>query len=78
MGWIQVTPNVTLSNVTPLNNLLLNSYFENGGRGGAQSSEITRDYPPFTKSLSNPVIGTYPFIQSCNHTALLNLVIMWT
>ena len=29
MGWIQVTSNVTLNNVTPLNNLLLNSYFEN-------------------------------------------------
>ena len=29
MSWIQVTPGVILSNVTPLNNLLLNSYFEN-------------------------------------------------
>ena len=29
MGWVQVTPGVTLSNVTPQNNLLLNSYFEN-------------------------------------------------
>ena len=29
MNWIQVTPGVTLSNVTPTNNLLLNSYFEN-------------------------------------------------
>ena len=28
-GWIQVTLGVTLSNVTPLNNLLLNSNFEN-------------------------------------------------
>ena len=28
-GWVLVTPSVTLSNVTPLNNLLLNSYFEN-------------------------------------------------
>ena len=27
--WVQVTPGVTLSNVTPLNNLLLSSYFEN-------------------------------------------------
>ena len=27
--WVQVTPSVTLNNVTPLNNLLLNSYFEN-------------------------------------------------
>ena len=26
---VQVTPGVTLSNVTPPNNLLLNSYFEN-------------------------------------------------
>ena len=26
---LKVTPNVTLSNVTPLNNLLLNSYFKN-------------------------------------------------
>ena len=24
MGWVQVTPGVTLSNVTPPNNLLLN------------------------------------------------------
>ena len=29
MNWVQVTPSVTLSNVTPTNNLLLNSYFEN-------------------------------------------------
>ena len=29
MSWIQVTPSVILSNVTPPNNLLLNSYFEN-------------------------------------------------
>ena len=29
MGLVQVTPGVTLSNITPLNNLLLNSYFEN-------------------------------------------------
>ena len=29
MGWVQVTPSITLSNVTPFNNLLLNSYFEN-------------------------------------------------
>ena len=29
MGWIQVTPGITLSNITPPNNLLLNSYFEN-------------------------------------------------
>ena len=28
-SWVQVTPGVTLSNVTPPNNLLLNSYFEN-------------------------------------------------
>ena len=27
MGWVQITPDVTLSNVTLLNNLLLNSYF---------------------------------------------------
>ena len=27
--WIQVTLDITLSNVTPPNNLLLNSYFEN-------------------------------------------------
>ena len=26
---VQVTPGVTLNNVTPLNNLLKNSYFEN-------------------------------------------------
>ena len=29
VGWVQVTPNVTLSNITLPNNLLLNSYFEN-------------------------------------------------
>ena len=29
MSYVQVTPDVTLNNVTPLNNLLLNSYFEN-------------------------------------------------
>ena len=29
MGWVQGTSSVTLSNVTPPNNLLLNSYFEN-------------------------------------------------
>ena len=29
MDWIQVTPGLTLSKVTPPNNLLLNSYFEN-------------------------------------------------
>ena len=28
-SWVQVTPGVILSNVTPLNNLLFNSYFEN-------------------------------------------------
>ena len=29
MGWVQVTLDITLSNVIPPNNLLLNSYFEN-------------------------------------------------
>ena len=29
MGWVQVTPGVTLSNVTSTNNLLYNLYFEN-------------------------------------------------
>ena len=29
MGWVQITFGITLSNVTPPNNLLLNSYFEN-------------------------------------------------
>ena len=29
MSWVQVTPNVTLSNVTPPNNSLRNLYFEN-------------------------------------------------
>ena len=29
MVYLQDTPGVTLSNVTPPNNLLLNSYFEN-------------------------------------------------
>ena len=28
-GWVQVTPDVTLINIIPPNNLLLNSYFEN-------------------------------------------------
>ena len=28
-GWVRVTHDVTLKNVTPPNNLLLNSYFEN-------------------------------------------------
>ena len=28
-SWVQVTLGVILSNITPLNNLLLNSYFEN-------------------------------------------------
>ena len=28
MGWFQVTPGVTLNNITPSNNLLLNSYFK--------------------------------------------------
>ena len=27
--WVQITPSVTLSNVTPPNNLLSNSYFKN-------------------------------------------------
>ena len=29
MDWVQVTLDITLSNVIPPNNLLLNSYFEN-------------------------------------------------
>ena len=29
MGWVQVTPDITIKNITPPNNLLLNSYFEN-------------------------------------------------
>ena len=29
MGWVQITPGVTLNNVTPPNNLLYNSYFKN-------------------------------------------------
>ena len=29
MGWVQITPSVTLSNVISPNNLLLNSFFEN-------------------------------------------------
>lgn len=29
MSWIQIILNATLSNITPLNNLLLNSYFKN-------------------------------------------------
>ena len=33
MTWVQVTLGVTLNNVTSLNNLLLNSYFENPSIG---------------------------------------------
>ena len=29
MSWVQVIPSVVFSNVTPLNNLLYNSYVEN-------------------------------------------------
>ena len=29
MGWVQVTSGVILSNITPPNNLLFDSYFEN-------------------------------------------------
>ena len=29
MSWVQLTPSVTLNNVTPPNKLLYNSYFEN-------------------------------------------------
>ena len=29
IGWVQVSPYVTLSNITPHNNLLYNSYYEN-------------------------------------------------
>ena len=29
MGWVQVTPSVTLINITPTDNLLFNLYFEN-------------------------------------------------
>ena len=29
MGWVQVTPSVTLSSITPTNNLLFNLYFKN-------------------------------------------------
>ena len=29
MGWVQITLSVTLSNITPPNNLLMNLYFEN-------------------------------------------------
>ena len=33
MSWVQVTPIVTLNNVTPSNNLLMNLYFENSTAG---------------------------------------------
>ena len=33
IGWIQVTPDVTLSNVTSPNNLLMNLHFENSTIG---------------------------------------------
>ena len=29
MSWVKVIPDITLSNVTPLNNLLMSLYFEN-------------------------------------------------
>ena len=29
MNWVQITLDVTLNNITPLNNLLLNSNFKN-------------------------------------------------
>ena len=29
LGCVQVTPGITISNITPSDNLLLNSYFEN-------------------------------------------------
>ena len=29
LGWVEAAPNVIPKNVTPANNLLLNSYFEN-------------------------------------------------
>ena len=29
IGWVQVTLDVTLKNITPTNNILLNSYFKN-------------------------------------------------
>ena len=32
-GWIQVTPDITLSNVTISNNLLMNLYFDNSTIG---------------------------------------------
>ena len=33
MSWVQVTPGVTLNNITPSNNLLMNLYFENSTVG---------------------------------------------
>ena len=33
MIWLQVTHDVTLSNITPLNNLLMNIYFKNSTAG---------------------------------------------
>ena len=33
MSWVQFTPIVTLNNVTPTNNLLMNLYFENSTIG---------------------------------------------
>ena len=33
MGWVQVTPGITLSNVTSSNNLLINLYFVNSTFG---------------------------------------------
>ena len=33
MGWVQVISGITLSNVTPSNNLLINLYFENSTFG---------------------------------------------
>ena len=53
MGLIQVTPNVTLSNVTPLNNLLLNSYFEKGGGGGGLNPQKLQE---IILHLQNPLV----------------------
>ena len=56
---------------------IMNRLFRSNSSASSKSSIPDIDYPPLTESRSNPVIGTYPFIQSCNHMASLNLVIMW-
>ena len=45
MSWVQVTPIVTLNNVTPSNNLLMNLYFENSTAGFFICSKHACQFP---------------------------------